>query len=60
MMQMLFLVLLVVVATLSGAEAWGEKSSHDDWSKDCPYSKECYQATPPPPFVCKNMKPDEW
>ena len=24
------------------------------------YSKECYQATTPPPFVCKNMKPDEW
>ncbi len=66
-MQMFVLLFLVSVATLlSGAEAWGEESQ-DDWWKYCPqpeanskYSEECYKATTPPPFVCKNMKPDEW
>ena len=56
MMQKIFLLSLVAVATISGADAWG----------DCPtsntgmHSEECYKATEPPYFVCKNMTPDEW
>lgn len=49
---------------------WGEEEKNVDvshWSGKCPeppadakYSKECYANTAPPPFVCKNMKPDDW
>ena len=52
---------------LWGKDKGNSKLSHHDWSGKCPeppadaaYSKECYEKTAPPPFVCKNMKPDDW
>ena len=57
-MQRIVLVVLVAAVSISNADAWG-------WG-ECPkpeeykYSEACYEATQPPYFVCKDMKPDEW
>jgi len=56
MMQKIFLLSLVAVATISGADAWGECPTSDTGN----YSEACYKATEPPYFVCINMTPDEW
>mmetsp|Transcript_31121 Transcript_31121/g.45796 ORF Transcript_31121/g.45796 Transcript_31121/m.45796 type:complete len:127 (-) Transcript_31121:62-442(-) len=57
MMQKIFLLSLVAVATISGADAWGDCPQAPENSK---YSEACYKATEPPYFVCINMEPDEW
>jgi hypothetical protein len=49
-LQLVFL-LLLVIATANGKCPEPENPT---------YSKECYEATAPPPFVCKNLKPDDW
>lgn len=60
MMQNFFLTFLVIlVATLSKADAWGWGECPQPGA-DAQYSDECYKATEPPYFVCKNMTPDEW
>ena len=57
-MQKIVLVVLVAAVSISNADAWGwgECPKPDEYK----YSEACYEATQPPYFVCKDMKPDEW
>lgn len=59
-MQKIVLIVLVAAVSISNADAWGGGECPKPDKDNAKYSEACYEATQPPYFVCKNMKPDEW
>ena len=58
-MKLSLLLFVFAISTEAEAAFWSAAPCPEP-EADAKYSQECYKATEPPSFVCKNMKPDEW